>query len=130
MNKRIPLTKIILPNMHTLAPNRQRNIYTVVNQQRHIIPPGNLVQPAAGRHERACVAGLVAVLDACDAALERRLDHLPYIRVPKDRRRRVRHEVQRVVNLAFRHLYFSFLVRVNRRKDLRLKNYTAYKIAP
>lgn len=97
------LTNVVLPDMHPLAAYRLRNVYPVVDEERHFVPLGDAMQLAGRCHQDPGVAGLVPVLEACNAAFERCFNNLTYIFAAEDGGCRVRHQVERVVGRFFSH---------------------------
>lgn len=91
-------THVILANVHALAPHGQRYVHTVVDQQRDAELLGERMELPRGGDKNARVARLVAVLHHGRPAPQRGLDDGHERPVAEDGGRRVRDEVERVVD--------------------------------
>ena len=89
--------------MDALAANRQRYVDPVVDEEGDIVSLGDAVQLSRDPYKLAGIAGLVSVLDAGHAALQRCLDDIADVSPSEDFRPRVGDEIQRVVNVLFPH---------------------------
>jgi hypothetical protein len=70
--------------MDTLALNRSGHIDAVIDEQRHTSPLRHLVQAFSNGDQFVSGAGLIAELDASDAAGDGILDHLDEVARPED----------------------------------------------
>jgi hypothetical protein len=67
------LTQIILTDVHTLGPNSESDIHSVINQKRYIVLLGDLVKFPGSLHHDTGVVGFVPVLHhrhACGGLVE------------------------------------------------------------
>lgn len=95
------LTHVILPNVHALTANLDGDIDAVVDQERHSMALGKLVQLLGDDDDVLFGAVLVAILDDGYAASQRGLDHADEVFVSQDGGRGVGDEVDGVIYCHF-----------------------------
>jgi hypothetical protein len=97
--KRLELgTCVILAHMGTLAPDGCRHIDAVIDEKRHAQTRSDPVKAPSSGDQVLGAAGLVAKLDDGDPASDGFLDDFDQVPRPEDLGRRVRHQIQRVVD--------------------------------